>query len=157
MTRDLVSRRTRNDFREFLAGWTLREIQVAFDGADIRCDRAHHPRVEGKRRACVEQYYVTLNFAKPAAVRRLLLAYERVLERAEADSLVAREQETACTLAQLKASLAQDGFTSRDGTISDHLRVLIEAFLAVVERVLPEQFLEQVTGQRVFAKQPGAL
>lgn len=39
----------------------------------------------------------------------------------------------------------------------DHLRVLIEAFLAVVERVLPEQFLEKVTGQRVFAKQPGAL
>ncbi len=39
----------------------------------------------------------------------------------------------------------------------DHLRVLIEAFLAVVERVLPEQFLEKVSGQRVFAKQPGAL
>lgn len=38
----------------------------------------------------------------------------------------------------------------------DHLRVLIEAFLAVVERVLPEQFLERITGQPVFAKQPGA-
>ncbi len=38
----------------------------------------------------------------------------------------------------------------------DHMRVLIEAFLAVVERVLPEQFLEKVTGQRVFAKQPGS-
>ncbi len=37
----------------------------------------------------------------------------------------------------------------------DHMRVLIEAFLAVVERVLPEQFLETITGQRVFAKQPG--
>ncbi|MGA3122620.1 MAG: hypothetical protein ABSF69_17785 [Polyangiaceae bacterium] len=38
----------------------------------------------------------------------------------------------------------------------DHMRVLIEAFLAVVERVLPEQFLEAITGQRVFVKQPGA-
>ena len=38
----------------------------------------------------------------------------------------------------------------------DHMRVLIEAFLAVVERVLPEQFLEKVSGQRVFAKQPGS-
>lgn len=37
----------------------------------------------------------------------------------------------------------------------DHMRVLIEAFLAIVERVLPEQFLEKVTAQRVFAKQPG--
>jgi len=38
----------------------------------------------------------------------------------------------------------------------DHMRVLIEAFLAVVERVLPEQFLEKITGQRIFAKQPGS-
>jgi hypothetical protein len=37
----------------------------------------------------------------------------------------------------------------------DHMRVLIEAFLAVVERVLHEQFLEKVTDQRTFAKQPG--
>jgi hypothetical protein len=38
----------------------------------------------------------------------------------------------------------------------DHMRVLIEAFLAVVERVLPEQFLEKITGERVYAKQPGS-
>jgi hypothetical protein len=36
------------------------------------------------------------------------------------------------------------------------MRVLIEAFLAVVERVLPEQFLETVTGQAIFARQPGS-
>jgi hypothetical protein len=39
----------------------------------------------------------------------------------------------------------------------DHMRALIEAFLAVVERVLPEQFLEQVTGQPVIVAQPGSL
>jgi hypothetical protein len=38
----------------------------------------------------------------------------------------------------------------------DHLRVLIEAFLAVVERVLPEQFLETITGQKIFVRQPGS-
>jgi hypothetical protein len=38
----------------------------------------------------------------------------------------------------------------------DHMRVLIEAFLTVVERVLPEQYLERITGQRVLAKQPGS-
>jgi hypothetical protein len=37
----------------------------------------------------------------------------------------------------------------------DHVRVLIEAFLFVVERVLPEQFLEKILGQRVDARQPG--
>lgn len=38
----------------------------------------------------------------------------------------------------------------------DHMRALIEAFLVAAERILPEQFLEKVTGQRVFAKQPGS-
>jgi hypothetical protein len=37
----------------------------------------------------------------------------------------------------------------------DHMRVLIEAFLTVVERLLPEHFLEKITGQRIVAKQPG--
>ena len=38
----------------------------------------------------------------------------------------------------------------------DHWRALIEAFLVVTERVLPEQFLTAVTGSRIFAKQPGS-
>lgn len=38
----------------------------------------------------------------------------------------------------------------------DHMRVIIEAFLAVGERVLPEQFLAAVTGQRIVAKRPGS-
>lgn len=38
----------------------------------------------------------------------------------------------------------------------DHMRVLIEGFLAVAERVLPEEYLAQVIGQRVFAKLPGS-
>lgn len=38
----------------------------------------------------------------------------------------------------------------------DHVRVLIEAFLAVVERVLPEQFLAIITGERISARQPGS-
>ena len=37
----------------------------------------------------------------------------------------------------------------------DHLRVLVEAFLVVVERVLPQHFLESVTGERVLARQGG--
>ena len=43
----------------------------------------------------------------------------------------------------------------QDGDL-DHLRILIEAFLSVVERILPEQFLERITGQRFLVKQPGS-
>lgn len=34
---------------------------------------------------------------------------------------------------------------------------VLEAFLAVVERVLPEHFLEKVTARRIFVKQPGSM
>ncbi len=39
----------------------------------------------------------------------------------------------------------------------DYMRVLIEAYLDAVERVLPEQYLGQITGQIVIAKQPGSI
>lgn len=39
----------------------------------------------------------------------------------------------------------------------DYMRVLIEAYLDVVERVIPEQYLGQITGKIVLAKQPGSL
>ena len=39
----------------------------------------------------------------------------------------------------------------------DHMRVIIEAFLAVIERVLPEQFLATVTGQQIVAKHSGSV
>ena len=38
----------------------------------------------------------------------------------------------------------------------DHMRVIIEAFLVVVERVLPEEFLHKIIGQFMSVKQPGA-
>lgn len=38
----------------------------------------------------------------------------------------------------------------------DHVRVLVEAFLSVAERVLPQQFLEQITSRNVRAKHPGS-
>lgn len=39
----------------------------------------------------------------------------------------------------------------------DHWKALIEAFVAVVERVLPEQFLSKISGRPVSVHQPGSL
>lgn len=38
----------------------------------------------------------------------------------------------------------------------DHMRVLIEAALVVVERILPQEFLASITGVKIHAKQPGS-
>jgi len=55
MTHEIVSKPTRNEFREFLVGWTLREIEIEFEGAGIECDRDYEPNVSGQRRSSVEQ------------------------------------------------------------------------------------------------------
>jgi hypothetical protein len=39
----------------------------------------------------------------------------------------------------------------------DYMRVLIEAYLDAAERILPEQYLGEITGRSVIAKQPGSL
>lgn len=118
MTQDLVSRRTRNAFREFLVGWTLREIATEFENANIECDRSYFPEVSGERRTLVEQHYRTLKFAEPADARRLVIAYESILERAERTLPTAYSPDEAVrVLAELKACLSKDGLTYSDGKI----------------------------------------
>jgi hypothetical protein len=39
----------------------------------------------------------------------------------------------------------------------DHMRVLIEAFLAAAERILPEQYLALASGMSIHARQPGSI
>ncbi|WP_206684182.1 YaaC family protein [Teichococcus aerophilus] len=39
----------------------------------------------------------------------------------------------------------------------DHMRALVEAFLTTVERVLPEQFLESITGEKMSVGHPASL
>ncbi len=43
-----------------------------------------------------------------------------------------------------------------EGGDEDHFLALVKAALAVWERVLPEQFLESITGERVHTAQPGS-
>lgn len=119
MNRDLISKRTRNEFREFLVGWTLREIETEFDSADMACDKSHAPEVSGQRRSLVEQYYNALDFTKPDDVRRLLTAYASILEKAESTFPTAVGGEEVCrSITRLKAQLSKDGFAFRDGKIT---------------------------------------
>ncbi len=39
----------------------------------------------------------------------------------------------------------------------DHMKILIEAFLAAVERILPQEFLEKISGQKFIVSEPGSL
>jgi hypothetical protein len=37
MAGEIISKKTRYEFREFFVGWVLREIEMEFDAADIPC------------------------------------------------------------------------------------------------------------------------
>lgn len=48
--RELIGKKTRIAFREFLVGWTLREIENEFSGAGLEPDLSHDPRLGGQLR-----------------------------------------------------------------------------------------------------------
>lgn len=78
--RELISRRTRTEFREVLSGWgTLRVIDKVFENEGFSADPTHVPNVSGQRRTLVEQYYSTIDFGDARQVQRLLRVYEDVL------------------------------------------------------------------------------
>src|SRR5664280_701210 len=131
MTSDLLSKQLRNAFREFLAGWILRDIEMVFEEAGVECDRTFEPTVGGERRAFVEKHYHTLDFTSPGDVRRLLAACGSIIDRAERrmpDAIDPVSQERS--VGELKAALLKDGFKYERGAIvavTPDARVVFEA------------------------------
>ncbi|NLY02829.1 MAG: abortive infection family protein [Rhodopirellula sp.] len=115
---ELISRKTRNEFREFLVGWTLREIENEFSAAGLEPDRNHDPQLGGQRREFVEQYYHALDFTKPSDARRLLSAYENVLNSSNQRLPAQHDQQAAQrAIDALVNCLKTDGYKFLDGKI----------------------------------------
>ena len=106
MPSDLISKKTRYEFREFLVGWTLREIEIEFDAADVECDKDFIPSCTGQRRSLVEQYYYTVDWTSAGDVRKVLSAYEDILNSASDEDA-----------ANLSKWLRRDGFVFQNGRI----------------------------------------
>jgi hypothetical protein len=80
MTRDLISKATRNEFRELLTGYTLREIEMTFDAGSLTPRANYEPTVGGQRRGLVETYYANIDFSSVSDVKKLLAVYEEIIE-----------------------------------------------------------------------------
>lgn len=83
MAGDLISKKTRYEFREYFVGTTLREIEAEFDAADVPFDENYDPQLSGQRRSLVEQYYHAVDWSKWSDVRKVLTVYENVLNQLE--------------------------------------------------------------------------
>src|SRR5215831_6596282 len=76
---DLISKRTRQEFREYFVDTSLRVIGDAFDAEDVHCARDYNPPVGGQRRSCIEQYYHSVDWRNPSDVGRVLRVFSGVL------------------------------------------------------------------------------
>lgn len=127
MTRDLISKTTRNEFREVLTGHTLREIEMTFDAGNLAPREGYQPTVSGERRGLVEAYYANLDFASPTEVKNLLVVYEEVIEllRKTQDRVINPESVDGAVSALLRR-MERDGFRYEGGRfVSDALNVVV--------------------------------
>ena len=118
---ELISKKTRIAFREFLVGWTLREIENEFSAAGLEPNLSYDPKLSGQRREFVEQYYHAVDFTNPAQVERVLNVYEAVLAHCEA-SLANPENYSGPAILKreydkLLNCLQRDGYAFEDGRL----------------------------------------
>lgn len=147
MISELISKKTRNEFREFLVNWTLREIGMEFEAANVDCDSEYDPQISGERRTFVEQHYHTLDFKKPADVRRLLAVYENILNCAER-CLSTQQNKLAAERAieSLITFLMKDGFRYQNGKIAPIALEMRKVF----DENAPSRSVSEFTRQNIF-------
>ena len=78
-SKEFISKKTRIEFREFLVGWTLREIDNEFSAAGLEPNLSYNSTHSGQRRGLVEQYYHAVDFTNPAQTDRVLSVFEAIL------------------------------------------------------------------------------
>ena len=110
MNSDLISKATRNAFRECLTWFTLRQIETIFDGAGMRPKLDYNPDLSGERRTLVEQYYAGLDFRSSSDIDRLLSAYgELMLQMQDSDESESSRKE------KLLQRMERDGYSYQGG------------------------------------------
>ncbi len=145
---DLISKKTRTEFREYFVGTTLRIISDEFDAADVPIDSDYTPLESGQRRSLVEQYYHAVNFSSWRDVQKVLRVYENVLleleERIKHPTYGKKDEYAEKQLSLLLRCLQRDGFVFADSRITPTthnptIEELSESAATLDNRVLRQQ------------------
>lgn len=119
--RELISKRTRVEFREYLVGYTLREIEKEFSAEDLHPDSGFEPNLGGQRREFVEQFYHNIDFSDSKDVWKLLRVYESILTDArlslDSAGFTGDRDNLNQSVKRLVTCLKRDGFEFVDGRI----------------------------------------
>jgi hypothetical protein len=132
MTRDLISKTTRNEFREILVGYVLREIEMTFDAGGF-APPTSYPPVGGQRRSLVEGYYANIDFTSSADVKSLLAVYAEIIENLTQAAERLPNENHGATINSLLRRVERDGFRYDNGRfLSDALNdTVVDAPLLV--------------------------
>jgi len=150
--RELISGKTRTEFREFLVGWTLRQIESEFSAAGLEPDRSYDPQLGGQRRELVEQYYHRLDFTDAGDIEKVLQVYEAILIDSEGQIANPRPQgPDAVILKQeydkLLAWLRRDGYEFVDGRLRPKCGDAVLRHLSAATKHIDAEYLAVQIGR----------
>jgi hypothetical protein len=114
VSEDLISKASRNEFRETLTGYTLREIEMIFDAGGLAPRSDNDPQIGGQRRSLVECFYANIDFTSVSAVKSLPTVYEKIIHKLR--TIAERNADTDnVTLNSLVRRMETDGFRYKNG------------------------------------------
>lgn len=160
MTRDLISKTTRNEFRELLVGYTLREIEMTFDAGGLTPRADYQPTVSGQRRGLVEAYYANLDFSSRSDVKKLLPVYQEIIENLTQAADRQPNGDHVATINGLLRRMERDGFRYEGGRFaSDALNVVTADAPSLVQltEASIQEHLEKARQKIVNADPAGAI
>lgn len=142
---DLISKRTRVEFREYFVGTSLAIIRDAFEVADVAWSDVVIHGIGGERRILVEQYYRSIDWRDSGDVAKILHVYENVLTSLEHRADSAMDNTYLTIKEQLEDWLKRDGYQLQEGRLlrPGHLPSLAGVLTAATRLTVPE-ILKQV-------------
>ena len=145
---EIVSRHTRNAFREYLVHWKLARIRDLFDAADVPLGNlAPDRRPSGERRGLVEEYYAGVDWSDHRDVKKVCTAFEYVLLQLSEPNGVLSEDGRERELRKLTNLLKRDGFDYVEGRIRHRANLdlsVIEAAATRVDRAVLREHLSRI-------------
>lgn len=126
MSKELISKATRNEFREVLTGYVLREIDMLFEAGGLTPLEGFQPAVGGQRRGLVETYYANIDFSSAADIRKLLMTYKEVMEGLKRSYDASPNDTLQATIKSLLRRMEREGFRYESGHfISDAMTLAV--------------------------------
>lgn len=112
---DLISKKTRREFQEYLVSITLREIERYFDNHDIQFTQLPAEKLQtGQRRNQIAQYYASIDWSNSRQVRQVLNVYSDIL----IDLTSTTDALKAAWIDRLTRALLDDSYQFDNGKIS---------------------------------------